>query len=170
MPAFRPCTNLTSSLSKYPFEPSRTSRSSKDSAPRLLLPSRRWQYPLTCRGNQGYVEFMAPSLELDSGGRPPPFLPPIQDRPIDVLFSGCGFRVLLPRCSRLRDFAQARLFHVRCFFQHLRFSTKAASRCVRACRTLFLWQGQERKGREGKECCELLWAAASRPAEGYPCG
>lgn len=75
----------------------------RDSAPLPLVSSCRWQYPLTCRGNQGYVEFMAPALELDSRGRPPPFLPPIQDRPIDVLFSGYGFRVLLPECYRLRN-------------------------------------------------------------------
>lgn len=54
-----------------------------------LLPC-RWQYPLTCRGNQGYVEFMAPSLSVDAEGQAPTFLPLSQDRPIDVLFSGCA--------------------------------------------------------------------------------
>ena len=42
---------------------------------------------MTCRGQSEYVQFMAPSLQAPLG-QPPDFLPAIQDRPIDVVFSG----------------------------------------------------------------------------------
>mmetsp|Transcript_17442 Transcript_17442/g.52320 ORF Transcript_17442/g.52320 Transcript_17442/m.52320 type:complete len:790 (-) Transcript_17442:726-3095(-) len=55
---------------------------------RLLSPMFwRWRYPMTCKGNAGYVTEMAPSLDVPPG-RHPDFLPDIADRPIDIAFSG----------------------------------------------------------------------------------
>lgn len=55
---------------------------------RLLIPMFwRWRYPMTCRGQLGYVTHMVPSLAAPLG-KPPSFLPDIKDRPIDIAFSG----------------------------------------------------------------------------------
>ena len=48
---------------------------------------------MTCHGKPEWTQLMAPALEVGSGGKPPDFLPPLSKRPIDVAFSGWGFRV-----------------------------------------------------------------------------
>lgn len=62
--------------------------------PKLQMPLcrllRRWRYPMTCHGRPEYVEYMARALEAGSSGKPPAFLPPLAERPIDVAFSGCA--------------------------------------------------------------------------------
>ncbi len=72
-------------------KPANESAQSKGHTSALGALHRRWRYPLTCHGNAGYVQWMAPALGAQTASRPLKVLLPVQDRPIDVLFAGWGF-------------------------------------------------------------------------------